>query len=198
MAELSLCKKAKENREILRPLQGLSKAKRQLTQILLSGITMKKITMTPIGIIRSPYKKIRDMPIQGKFKPDVKAYIELKTEYAAGLKDLNGFSHAIIIYYFHRSQKVQLEAKPFLEDNKHGIFAIRSPHRPNHIGISIIKIESIDKNKLHFSEVDVLDGTPVLDIKPYVKHFDVRDNVISGWLDKHFQGSDIPDKTILK
>ena len=142
----------------------------------------KKITMSPIGIIHSPYKQIKDMPIQGKFKPGVKAWIELKQEYSAGLKDLDGFSHAIIIYHFHKSEKTEIESKPFLEDNKHGIFAIRSPHRPNHIGLSVVKIEKIEDSKLHFSEVDVLDGTPVLDIKPYVKHFDGRNNVVSGWL----------------
>ncbi|MBN2456512.1 MAG: tRNA (N6-threonylcarbamoyladenosine(37)-N6)-methyltransferase TrmO [Sedimentisphaerales bacterium] len=159
---------------------------------------MKKITMNPIGIIHSPYKQIKDMPIQGKFKACVQAWVELKKEYRAGLKDLNGFSYAIIIYYFHKSEKTEIEGKPFLEDNKHGIFAIRSPHRPNHIGLSVIKVEKIEANKLHFSEVDVLDGTPVLDIKPYVKHFDGRDNVISGWVDKHFKSTDMPDKTILK
>jgi tRNA-Thr(GGU) m(6)t(6)A37 methyltransferase TsaA len=158
----------------------------------------KKITMTPIGIIHSPYKQIKDMPIQGKFKPGVKAWIELKEEYVAGLKDLGDFSHAIIIYHFHKSEKTEIEGKPFLEDNKHGIFAIRSPHRPNHIGLSVVKLEKIEGNKLHFSEVDVLDGTPVLDIKPYIKHFDGRDNVVSGWLDKHFKGTNTPDKTILK
>ena len=156
---------------------------------------MKEITMIPIGIIHSPYKQVKDIPIQGKFKPDVTAWIEVKQQYRCGLKDLDGFSHAIIIYYFHKSDKVQLEAKPFLEDNKHGIFAIRSPHRPNHIGLSIVKIEGVVKNKLHFSEVDVLDRTPVLDIKPYVKHFDIRDRSICGWLDKHFKNGNIPDKT---
>jgi len=147
---------------------------------------MQKIFVIPIGIIHSPYKQIEGIPIQGKFKPEVKAYIELKEEYAPGLRDLEGFSHAILIYYFHKSQKEQIIGKPFLEDKEYGIFAIRSPHRPNHIGISVVKIEGIEENKLHFSEVDVLDGTPVLDIKPYVKHFDSRDNVISGWIDKHF------------
>ncbi len=159
---------------------------------------MKQITMTPIGIIRSPYKQVKDIPIQGKFKPEVKAYIELKDEYVPGLKDLEGFSHAIIIYYFHMSQKEEVIGKPFLEDKEHGIFAIRSPHRPNHIGLSVVKVEKIKGNKLHFSEVDMLDQTPVLDIKPYVKYFDIRDNVISGWLDKHFRSTDMPDKTILK
>ena len=159
---------------------------------------MKEIIMTPIGIVHSPYKQAKDMPIQGKFKAGVQAWIELKEEYRAGLKDLDGFSHIIIIYYFHRSKKTEIEGKPFLEDEKHGIFAIRSPHRPNHIGLSVVKIEKIEANKLHFSEVDVLDGTPVLDVKPYVKHFDSRDNVISGWVDKHFESTDMPDKTILK
>ena len=158
----------------------------------------EKIIMSPIGIIHSPYEQVKDMPIQGKFKPGVKAWIELQEEYSAGLKDLDGFSHAIIIYYFHRSEKTEIEGKPFLEDNKHGIFAIRSPHRPNHIGLSVVKIEKIQGNKLHFSEVDVFNGTPVLDIKPYVKQFDIRDNTISGWLDKHFKSTDMPDKTILK
>jgi tRNA-Thr(GGU) m(6)t(6)A37 methyltransferase TsaA len=150
-------------------------------------MVIKKITMSPIGIIHSPYKQLKDMPIQGKFKPEVTAYIELKDEYAPGLKDLDDFSHAIIIYYFHKSQKEEVVGKPFLEDKEHGIFAIRSPHRLNHIGLSVVKIRSVKENKLHFSEVDVLDQTPVLDIKPYVKHFDSRENVISGWIDKHFQ-----------
>lgn len=145
--------------------------------------------MTPIGIVHLPYKQIKDMPIQGKFKPGVKAWIELKQEYSTGLKDLDGFSHAIIIYYFHKSEIIEIEGKPFLENNKHGIFAIRSPHRPNHIGLSVVKVEKIEDNKLHFSEVDVLDGTPLLNIKPYVKHFEVRDNTISGWLEKHFPKS---------
>jgi tRNA-Thr(GGU) m(6)t(6)A37 methyltransferase TsaA len=148
---------------------------------------MKEIIMTPIGTIRSPYKDTKDIPIQGKFKPNVKAFIELKAQFAPGLEDLEGFSHAIVIYYFHKSQKEQVIGKPFLEDKKHGIFAIRSPHRPNHIGLSIVKIEGIQGNKLHFSEVDMLDQTPVLDIKPYVKHFDYRKRTVSGWIDKHFR-----------
>ena len=147
---------------------------------------MKKITMNPIGVIHSPYKQIKDIPIQGKFKAEGTACIELKDEYAPGLKDLDSFSHAIIIYYFHKSQKEEVIGKPFLEDKEHGIFAIRSPHRPNHIGLSVVKIESVKENRLHFSEVDVLDQTPVLDIKPYVKHFDARDNTLSGLIEYHF------------
>jgi tRNA-Thr(GGU) m(6)t(6)A37 methyltransferase TsaA len=132
---------------------------------------------------------MQDIPIQGVFKPEFKAYIELKAKYALGLKDLKGFSHAILIYYFHKSKKEEIVCRPFLENKKHGIFAIRSPNRPNHIGLSVVKIESIKNNKLHFSEVDVLDRTPVLDIKPYVKHFDYRKSVDSGWLAKHLENA---------
>jgi len=159
---------------------------------------MKQIVMHPIGKICSPYKESTDIPIQGTFKSDVEAWIELKDKYADGLKDLDEFSHAIILYYFHKSQREQIEGRPFLEQDKHGIFAIRSPHRPNHIGLSIVKIKKIEANKLYFTEVDMLDGTPVLDIKPYVKYFDDREEVKCGWLDKHFKDGNIPDETILR
>jgi len=154
--------------------------------------------MRPIGIIHSPYKESKDIPIQGTFDDNVEAWLELKDEYVNGLKDLDGFSHAILIYYFHKSHREEIEGRPFLEQNKHGIFAIRSPHRPNHIGFSIIKIKRIKANKVYFTEVDVLEGTPLLDIKPYVKYFDSRDNVVSGWLEKHFRNGKIPDKTRIK
>ena len=159
---------------------------------------IKKIVLNPIGTIHSPYKESKDIPIQGTFKAKVEAWIELKDKYIPGLKDLAQFSHAIIIYYFHRSEREEIEGRPFLEQNKHGIFAIRSPHRPNHIGFSIVKIKSIKGNKLYFTEVDMLDGTPLLDIKPYIKYFDSRDNVRSGWIDKHFKNGNIPDETIIK
>jgi len=153
--------------------------------------------MHPIGKIHSPYKESKNIPIQGKYKDDVEAWIELKEKYVKGLKDLDEFSHCILIYYFHKSNKETIEGKPFLEDKKHGIFAIRSPHRPNHIGLSIVKIKRIQKNKLYFTEIDMIDGTPLLDIKPYVKYFDNREDVISGWLEKHFNKGKIPDKTII-
>jgi tRNA-Thr(GGU) m(6)t(6)A37 methyltransferase TsaA len=159
---------------------------------------MEQITMHPIGIICSPYKENADIPIQGTFKSEVEARIELEQKYTDGLKDLDKFSHAIILYYFHKSQREETQGRPFLESNKHGIFAIRSPHRPNHIGLSIVKIKKIEANRMYFTEVDVLDQTPVLDIKPYVKYFDSRDNVRCGWLDKHFKNGGIPDKAILK
>jgi len=158
---------------------------------------MNQITMHPIGVIHSPYNETKDLPIQGRFKDDVEAWIELKYKYVKGLKDLDRFSHCIIVYYFHKSNRETIEGKPYLEEDKHGIFAIRSPHRPNHIGLSVVKIKRIKANKLYFTEVDMINGTPVLDIKPYVKYFDSRDNILSGWLDKHFKNGKIPDKTIL-
>ena len=159
---------------------------------------MERIIMHPIGIIHSPYRENKDIPIQGIFKGEVEAWIELKEKYVSGLKDLNKFSHAIILYYFHKSQREEVQGQPFLEQNKHGIFAIRSPHRPNHIGLSVVKIKKIEANKMYFTEVDVLNQTPVLDIKPYVKYFDSRDDVRCGWLDKHFKDDNIPGRTILR
>jgi len=158
----------------------------------------KKIILKPIGLIRTPYKEPKGMPIQGKFKKGITGRAELFPEYQSGLKDIEGFSHVILIYYFNRSKKEELLSKPFLEEEKHGIFAIRSPHRPNHTGVSIVKLEKIGGNIVTFSEVDILDGTPLLDIKPYVSHFDSRENVKNGWLDKHFKKGKVPKKAKLK
>jgi tRNA-Thr(GGU) m(6)t(6)A37 methyltransferase TsaA len=159
---------------------------------------MQQIIMRPIGKICSLYKESSNIPIQGTFNSEMDAYVELEEKYVDGLKDLDGFSHAIILYYFHRSQREDIVGRPFLEQNEHGIFSIRSPHRPNHIGLSVVKIKKIKTNRLYFTEVDMLDQTPVLDIKPYVKYFDSRDNVKCGWLDKHFRDGKVPDKAIYK
>ena len=159
---------------------------------------MEKIELSPIGIIHTPYKESKNIPIQGAFKTDVEGRVELKPEFEAGLKDLDGFSHAILVYYFHLAHEVKLQGKPFLEDETHGIFAIRGPNRPNHLGISIVKIVKIENNQLFFREVDMLDGTPLLDIKPYSKHFDSREDVVSGWIDKHFLDNVVPARTILE
>ena len=140
----------------------------------------------PVGYIITPYIKGEEIPIQGTFDKDTVAHIELLDKYVPGLKDLDGFSHAILIYRFDRADHFSLTGRPFLEDQEHGIFATRSPFRPNHIGISVVKIEEIRDNKLFFSEADMLDNTPLLDIKPYVKYFDQRDNTIAGWVEKHF------------
>jgi len=158
----------------------------------------KSITIKPIGIINTPYKEPKGIPIQGKFEKGVTGTIRLLPKYQAGLKDIEGFSHIILIYHFNRSQEEQVTGKPFLEDVEHGIFAIRSPHRPNHIGLSIVKLKSVKGATITFTEVDILDGTPLLDIKPYVKHFDSRDKVKNGWIDNHFKSGKIPKRTRLK
>lgn len=158
----------------------------------------KAIKIKPIGIIHTPYKEPKGMPIQGKFKRGITGTARIFPEYKAGLKDIEGFSHIILIYHFNRSKEEQLTGKPFLEDEDHGIFAIRSPHRPNHIGFSIVKIEKLKDTTIIFSEVDILDNTPLLDIKPYVKHFDSRDNVRNGWIEKHFRKGSIPERVRIK
>ena len=156
------------------------------------------ITITPIGTIHSPYKTTDQIPIQGRFDTTIEAYIELKPEYIPGLKDLDGFSHAILLFYFHKSTKEHLQAKPYLEDTIRGIFAIRSPHRPNHIGLTVIKIKKIEKNRIYFTHVDMIDQTPVIDIKPYIHHFDEREKVTAGWLEKHFKNGKLPEKIYAK
>ena len=147
---------------------------------------MQNIIINPVGIIHTPFKDIEDIPIQGIFSNSAEGYIELDNKYTDGLLDLNKFSHAILIYYFHRSSRADITGKPFLENINHGIFAIRSPHRPNHLGMSIVKIKKINRNKLYFTDVDILDGTPLIDIKPFIKYFDQPKNVVSGWLENHF------------
>lgn len=154
--------------------------------------------MHSIGVIHSPYKKNENIPIQGRFKDNVEAWVDLKEKYVMGLKDLDKFSHVILLYYFHKSKEEKIQGKPFLENDTHGIFAIRSPNRPNHIGMSIVKINHIKDNKLYFTKVDMIDGTPLLDIKPYVKYFDNQEDVISGWLEKHFKNGKISHKSIIK
>ena len=153
------------------------------------------IFIKPIGIINTPYKEPKGMPIQGTFEKGITGLAHIFPEYKKGLKDVEGFSHLIFLYFFNRSEKENLISKPFLEDEEYGIFSMRSPHRPNHIGMSIVKVENVREDGIVFSEVDMLDGTPLLDIKPYVKHFDSRDNVQSGWIDKHFNDGAIPGRS---
>ena len=158
----------------------------------------EEIKIKPIGIIHTPYKDLKGMPIQGKFERGITGKIELFSEYRQGLKGIEGFSHIMLIYFFDRSKNEELIGKPFLEDKTHGIFAIRSPHRPNHIGFSIVKMEKVENDIITFSEVDILDSTPLIDIKPYVSHFDSRENVKNGWLDKHFKNGKLPKRTKLE
>ncbi len=155
---------------------------------------MKDIYVKPIGIIHTPYTKPEDVPIQGKFATNIIGTAEIFPEYQEGLKDLGGFSHVYLIYHFDRAQEGKLVGKPFLEDEEHGIFAIRSPNRPNRVGISVVKIEKVENNSIIFSEVDLLDGTPLIDIKPYISHFDLREKTRNGCVDKHFEKERFPKR----
>ena len=145
---------------------------------------MIEYTFKPIGIIRSPHVESSQTPIQPVFAKGIQGTVEVYPEYADGLMDLDKFSHIYLLYFFDRSTETKLKVKPFLEDKLHGIFATRAPHRPNKIGISVVKLLKIEKNILHVEDVDILDGTPLLDIKPYIARFDKRTDVRSGWQDE--------------
>jgi len=148
---------------------------------------MEEICYRPIGIIYSPFKDPKGVPIQPIFAKDIDGKIEIFPEYKEGLKDLDGFSHIILIYHFHRTGEPKLIVKPFLDPKPRGVFSTRAPIRPNSIGISIVRLLKIKENVLYISELDIIDNTPVLDIKPYVPRFDVRKDARSGWLEKRIK-----------
>jgi len=136
----------------------------------------------PIGIIRSPYRDPAGMPIQPPGARGVQGWVEIYEEYRRGLSDLDGFSRIILIYPFHRSAGYSLVVTPFLDICPRGVFSTRAPRRPNAIGISIVKLEEVRDGELVIGDVDILDGTPLLDIKPYVPAFDAYPDERSGWL----------------
>ena len=143
---------------------------------------MNEIIYKPIGIIHSQFNTVNGMPIQPSAAPGIKGTVEVFPDYAAGLKDLEGFSHVILLYHFHLSDGYQLEVIPFLDNKIHGIFATRAPRRPNQIGLSVVKLNEIENNILHIEKVDVVNDTPLLDIKPYVPEFDKMEDIQIGWL----------------
>jgi tRNA-Thr(GGU) m(6)t(6)A37 methyltransferase TsaA len=143
-----------------------------------------KIRYNAIGIIHSGFTDKANTPIQSVFVKDARGEVEIFPEYVTGLKDIDGFSHIILIYHFHLSKNYSLTSKTCLEDEEHSIFAMRQSKRPNPIGISVVRLGRIRGNILEISEVDVVDGSPLLDIKPFVPLFDNRLNATSGWLGK--------------
>ncbi len=143
---------------------------------------MKKVTYKPIGIIHSPFKSVIGIPIQPAAATGVFGTVEVFADFTGGLKDLKGFSHVILIYHFHLSEGYQLEVKPFLDNKKRGVFATRAPRRPNQIGLSVVKLIKVENNFLHIERIDVVNGTPLLDIKPYVPGFDKTEDIQIGWL----------------
>jgi tRNA-Thr(GGU) m(6)t(6)A37 methyltransferase TsaA len=136
--------------------------------------------MRPIGEIHSPFADKRKTPIQPS-RSTARGQVEVYPAYVDGLRDLDGFSHIILLYAFHQSNDYTLSVKPFLDDRERGLFATRYPARPNPIGLSIVQLLAVHDHVLEIEGVDVLDGTPLLDIKPYVPDFDAQTDVRTGW-----------------
>ena len=145
---------------------------------------MNEVKYKQIGIIHSPFKNPKGMPIQPTGAKGVARTVEVLSKYCAGLKDIEGFSHIILIYQFHLSAgySCSLEVTPYMDENTHGVFATRIPGRPNPIGISVVRCVKVERCMLHIQDVDILDGTPLLDIKLYVPDFDARITERIGWL----------------
>ncbi len=146
---------------------------------------LSEIIYKPIGVIRSPFKQAKGTPIQPTASVDNDGVVELLPGYKEGLQDLEKFSHIFLIYHFHLAKKGSLLVKPFMDDAEHGIFSVRAPGRPNPIGISIVRLIKIEGRLLYIKDVDIVDGTPLLDIKPYVPAFDFREASKIGWLEQN-------------
>jgi len=142
----------------------------------------QKVCFKPIGVIHSPFKDLKGIPIQSTMS-EIKGEIEIFSQYTDGLKDLKAFSHIFCLYVFDMVRlPVPLQSKPFLEDKIKGVFSIRTPFRPNPIGLSILEIIRLKQNIIYVNNLDILDKTPVIDIKPYIPQFDFRDTDKIGWL----------------
>ena len=144
------------------------------------------MNIEPIGVIHTPFTNKEDVPIQPS-RSSARGEVEVSKEYEEGLEDIEGFSHIILIYQFHRSDGFILKVKPFLDDTLRGLFATRAPRRPNQIGLSVVKLLKRKENRLFIEGIDVLNGTPLLDIKPYVPDFHPKGQVKVGWLEGKLQ-----------
>ncbi len=138
--------------------------------------------MEPIGVIRSPFTTLANMPVQPRGAADIEGRVIVDQAYEEGLADLDGFSHLYLIYRFHRAVRTELKVVPFMDDRQRGVFSTRSPLRPNHIGLSVVELIRVEANSLFVRGVDILDETPLLDIKPYIDLFDRVSGSRSGWL----------------
>jgi len=153
-----------------------------------TGFVMDDVVYVPIGVIRSPFKTVEGTPIQPVGAKGVRGQVELREEFVAGLKDLEGFSHIILVYHFHLCKGFDLQVKPFLGGERRGLFATRAPKRPNPIGFSVVRLVKVEGRFLTIEDVDILDETPLLDIKPYVPQFDPGETAEIGWLSGRVQG----------
>ena len=142
------------------------------------------IQLTPIGVIHTPFQTLEEMPIQPTSEASQPGVVEVFPQYAEGLQDLDGFSHIYLIYHLHRVQGVKLQVIPFLDTQPRGLFATRAPCRPNPIGLSLVRLERIEANRLYISRLDILDQTPLLDIKPYIPAFEPSQDVRVGWVEQ--------------
>ncbi len=140
-------------------------------------------TMAPIGYVRSPYKDTREVPRGLGAKHDAEGVLEIETQYAQGLKDIEGFSHLFVVWVFDRSEGYELVGTPPSDKREHGVFATRSPYRPNAIGLTVVELLRREGSRLHVRGVDMLEGTPILDIKPYLSSVDAG-KLRRGWLDE--------------
>ena len=140
------------------------------------------IVFKPIGIIHTPFKEPVGIPIQGALRPDVEGCVEIFPKYEEGLKDVEGFSHLILLYHFHLIKEHALVSRPFLDDTPRGVFAIRGPRRPNPIGLTVVRLLKREDSLLHIGGVDMVDGTPLLDIKPYIPDIDAHRATRLGWV----------------
>jgi tRNA-Thr(GGU) m(6)t(6)A37 methyltransferase TsaA len=140
-----------------------------------------KIEFSPIGIIHTPFKTVNNVPIQPTADKDSEGWIEVFDEYAEGLADLDGFSHLYLIFHLHKSAGYKLKVIPFLDTVERGIFATRSPARPNSVGLSVVKLVSVKGNIVNIKGLDIVDGTPLIDIKPLVPMFEDAADVRIGW-----------------
>jgi tRNA-Thr(GGU) m(6)t(6)A37 methyltransferase TsaA len=143
-----------------------------------------KISYQPIGVIHTPFTDPKGMPIQPPGAAGVKGTVEVFEAFRPALKDLDGFSHVILLYHFHRARPFQPHVVPFLDSQPRGLFATRAPRRPNAIGLSVVRLRKVDEGILQVENVDMLDGTPLLDVKPYVPVFDAPDDIRTGWLEE--------------
>lgn len=142
----------------------------------------ESVVLKQIGVIHSPFKTKEETPIQ-PCRSKAQGEVEVLAEYAAGLEGIEQFSHIILVYYFHQIKDERLKVRPYLDDHEYGVYATRHPHRPNHIGISTVRLLGRKGNVLRVKDIDIVDGSPLFDIKPYVSGFDVRENVRNGWLE---------------
>jgi tRNA (adenine37-N6)-methyltransferase len=141
-------------------------------------------SLRPIGFIHTPFDQQVGTPIQPSRAKGAEGLVDILPEFADGLRDLEGFSHAHLLFVFHKSEGFSLSVTPYLDDTPRGLFATRAPRRPNPIGLSIVRILSIEGTRIRVGDVDMLDGTPLLDIKPFLPDFDHRPEARTGWYER--------------